>query len=84
MAIYLKRTATTAFILGLLTLTILSILGTVYLTKMAFSDDKGTDGTYCGRTTQTERNIARLAIVTIWLQFAWVVVGSFLQPIWTN
>jgi hypothetical protein len=84
MAVYVKKTAITIFIIGLLVLTILSILGTVYLTKMAFSDEKRADGNYCGGTTTTERNIARLAIVTIWLQFSWIVIGSFIRPIWEN
>jgi hypothetical protein len=84
MAIYVKKTAMTIFMIGLLVLTILSILGTVYLSKMAFSDEKRADGTYCGGVTETERNIARLAIVTIWVQFTWIVVGSFIRPIWEN
>lgn len=84
MAIYIKKTGATVFIIGLLVLSILSILGLVYLSKMAFSDEKQADGTYCGNTSTTERNIARLAIVTLWLQLAWVVLGSFIKEVWTN
>lgn len=84
MAIYVKKTVTTIFVIGLLALTILSILGTVYLSKMAFSNQKQADGTYCGGTTETERNISRLTIIMIWLQFGWIVVGSFLQPVWAD
>jgi hypothetical protein len=84
MAVYVKKTAITIFIIGLLVLTILSILGTVYLSKMAFSNEKRSDGTYCGGISSTERNIARLATVLIWLQFVWIVIGSFIRPIWEN
>jgi len=84
MAIYIKKTATTIFIIGLLILTILSILGTVYISKMTFTNQKQDDGTYCGGLTETERNIARLAIITIWIQFVWIVAGSFLQSVWAN
>lgn len=70
--------------IGLLALTVLSIIGTIYLSKMAFSDEKQSNGKYCGGNTETERNIARLAIVTIWVQFSWIVLGSFIQPIWSE
>lgn len=84
MAIYLKKTGTSIFIIGLLVLSVLSILGLVYLTKMAYSDKKQDNGNYCGDTTQTERNIARLAIIALWLQFTWIVIGSFIKEVWTN
>ena len=84
MAIYVKKTAITIFMIGLLVLTILSILGTVYLSKMAFGNDQRLDKTYCGGLSSTEKNIARLAIVLIWVQFIWVVAGSFIRPIWEN
>ncbi|MBS0628538.1 MAG: hypothetical protein JSS09_10075 [Verrucomicrobia bacterium] len=49
---------------------------------MAYSDQKQVNGLYCGNTNATERNIARVAIVVLWLQFAWIVLGSFIRPIW--
>lgn len=76
MALYVKKTATSVFIIGLLALTIFSVLGTIYLTKMAYSKDD------LPGITQTEKNIARLAIVTIWLQFTWIILGSILQNVW--
>ena len=64
---------------GLLVLVILSILGTVYLTKMAFDSKPDETGMYPGNLNQTERNIARLAIIFLWVQFTWVVVGTLYQ-----
>jgi len=79
-----KKTIATVFLIGLLVLAILSVVGLVYLSQMAYSDDKLVNGQYCGNTNVTERNIARLAIIVLWLQFAWVVIGSFIQPIWSQ
>lgn len=78
----LKKTVHTVFLLGLLVLAILSVVGLVYLSQMAYSDQKQVNGLYCGNTNATERNIARVAIVVLWLQFAWIVLGSFIRPIW--
>lgn len=80
----IKKTVSTIFVLGLLILAILSVLGLVYLSKMAYSDKRQIDGQYCGDTSQTERNIARLAILLLWIQFAWIIIGSFIQPIWRD
>lgn len=79
-----KKTLTTVFLIGLLVLAILSVIGLVYLSQMAYTNDTDSDGRYCGGTSKTERNIARLAILALWLQFAWIVLGSVLQPVWTQ
>ena len=77
-----KKSAITIFLIGLLSLAIFSILGLIYLTQMAYSDDSMANGKYCGNISYTQRNIARLAIVSLWIQFFWVVLGVFLQSIW--
>ncbi len=74
-----KKTAVGVFLTGLLILVILSILGTVYLTKMAFDSTPDSSGMYPGNLNQTERNIARLAIVFLWIQFTWIVLGTIYQ-----
>ena len=79
----LKKTAHIVFLVGLLVLAVLSVVGMVYLSQMAFSEQKQMNGLYCGNLNYTERNIARLSIVTLWLQFAWVILGSFIGPIWS-
>ena len=84
MAIYVKKTAITIFLIGLLILTVLSVVGMVYVSKMTFNSDKQPDGNYCGGLTETERNIARIAVITIWIQFTWIVLGSLFQSIWST
>ena len=75
--IYIKNTTTTFFLVGIITLSVLSVLGLVYLTKMSFSpiEDK------CGKVTKTEKNIARMTVVLLWIQIALVLVGSVVQTI---
>lgn len=84
MAVLVKKTLTTVFLIGLLILAVLSVIGLVYLSQMAYSNDKTPDGKYCGGTTNTERNIARLSVIALWIQFAWIVLGSVLQPVWQD
>ena len=76
--IYAKKTAKTVFLIGIITISVLSVLGLVYLTKMSFSplEDK------CGKVTKTEKNIARMTVVLLWIQVAWVLFGSIIQTIW--
>lgn len=80
---YVKRTGQTVFIIGLLVLCILSIIGVVYLTKMAYNDKRLEDGSYCG-ATETERNIARITVVAIWIMFAWIIIGTTLKEVWKD
>ena len=83
MAAYIaKKAVASAFIIGLFVLAVLSIVGMIYLTKMAYSDTKQTDGQYPGGLSETEKNLARLTVIVLWVQFAWIVLGSFLQPMW--
>lgn len=80
---YAKKTAASIFLIGTLVLVILSIIGTIYLSRMAYSDKKQVNGKYCGDLSQTERNIARLSVITIWILFAWIVLGHiFKGKIW--
>ena len=81
---YVKKTITAVFIVGLLVFAILSVIGMVYLSQMAFSDKKQDDGQCFGDTNTTERNIARLTIIVLWIQMAWIVIGSYLQSSWEN
>ena len=78
-----KKLTLSIFVIGLLVMAILSVLGLVYLSKMAFNDQANPDGTYCAGTSTTERNIARLAIITLWIQFFWILLGQFLNGIWS-
>ena len=55
--------------MGVITLNVLGVLGLVYLTKMSFSppEDK------CGEVTKTEKNIARMTVVLLWIQVVWIL-----------
>ena len=55
----------------------MSILGLVYITKMNFASN-------CGDVTKTGKNIAKLTTVLLWIQIAWIVLGSVIQTIWFN
>jgi hypothetical protein len=79
MAVLVKKTFFTIFIVGLFVLAILSILGLVYLTQMSFSDSTDSNGQYCGAVNQTQRDLARLATVTIWMELAWIILGGTMQ-----
>jgi hypothetical protein len=78
----LKKGAMTTFFIGLLITAVISVIGMVYLTQMAFSNEKLANGQYCGNTDTTQRNIARVGALVLWIQFAWIVLGSFIQPVW--
>ena len=70
----------TFFILGIIIISMLSILGLIYITKLTFSPD--TDK--CGKVTSTEKGIARLTTILLWIQIVWIVFGSIIQTIWFN
>lgn len=76
--IYVKKTGITVLAVGIVILSILSIMGLVYLTKMSFSSQDDN----CGGTTKTEKNIARMTVVLLWIQIAMVLVGSIIQTVW--
>lgn len=77
-----KGTLATIFVVGLFVMAILSMLGMVYLSKMAYSPQKQPNGQYVGNLSETERNIARFSILVLWVLITWVVLGTFLQPLW--
>jgi len=79
-----KKTGKTVFLVGLIILSVLSILGLVYLTKMAFSDKKQEDGKYFGDVSETERNIARMTTVSLWVLLVVSTVGQWVSGIWTE
>ena len=62
------------FIVGIITLSMLSILGLIYITKMTFSSD-------CTKITKTEKNISRLTTVLLWIQIAWIIFGAIIQTV---
>jgi hypothetical protein len=68
-------TVKTIFMVGIITLSMLSILGLIYLTKMSFCDKK---------VTKTEKGIARLTTVLLWIQIGWIVLGAILQTVLFN
>lgn len=55
------------FFLLSLSIVIASIMGTVYLTELAFSDEK--NGVYCIKLSKFKINLARIAVILIWLSF---------------
>jgi nitrate reductase NapE component len=79
---YAKKGGISIFIVGLLTMGILSLLGLVYLSKMAYEDKKIDGDKYAGGLSQPERNIARFAVIVLWIQIAWAFVGGYIQGIW--
>ena len=70
----------TIFMIGIIVLSVMSILGLVYITKMSFSPD--TDR--CGKVTKTEKSISRLTVILLWIQISWIVLGAIIQTIWFN
>ena len=61
----------TVFIVGIIVFSMISILGLIYITKLSFSPDNDK----CGKVTKTEKGIARLTTVLLWMQILWVVLG---------
>lgn len=76
MAVYAKKSGLSIFMAGILVLVILSILGLVYLTRIAFENG------YYNSMTNAEKGIARISILALWLLVGWVVLGSELKNIW--
>lgn len=70
----------TIFMVGIIVLSMMSILGLVYITQMSFSPDTDT----CGKVTKTGKSLSRLTVVLLWIQIVWVVVGSIIQTVWFN
>ena len=70
----------TVFIVGIIVFSMISILGLIYITKLSFSPDNDK----CGKVTKTEKGIARLTTVLLWIQILWVVLGVIIQTIWFN
>ena len=70
----------TVFIVGIIVFSMISILGLIYITKLSFS----TDNNKCGKLTKTEKGIARLTTVLLWIQILWVVLGVIIQTICFN
>ena len=70
----------TMFMVGIIVISMLSIVGLIYITKLSFSpySDK------CGKVTKTEKGMARLTVVLLWLQILWIVLGTIIQTIWFN
>jgi CHASE3 domain sensor protein len=66
----IKKTFMSIFIIGIIVLSILSILGLIYITKMNFSSKK---------LTNTQKNIARLTTVLLWIQIGLIIVASIVQ-----
>jgi hypothetical protein len=67
----------TIFMVGLVTLSVMSTLGLVSITKLTFSPD--TDK--CGKVTKTEKGLSRLTSILLWIQIAWIILGSIILTI---
>ena len=76
----IANTVKTVFMIGIITLSMLSILGLIYITKMSFSPNVST----CSDVTKTEQNIARLTTVLLWIQIGWIVLGAIIQTVLFN
>ena len=68
----------TTFMIGIIVLSVMSILGLIYLTRMSFSPD--TD--QCGKVSKTGKGLSRLTVVLLWIQISWIIIGSIVQTIW--
>lgn len=55
-------------------LSVVSIVGVVYLTKFAFTKMTGT--TVCLTTTKNKMTIAKVAVVLLWLQIGFGVLAA--------
>ena len=64
----------TIYYTGILTLSSLSILGLIYISKTIYSRK-------C-RASKIENNISRMTIVLLWTLILWVIFGSIIQQIW--
>lgn len=64
----------TIYYTGILTLSSLSILGLIYISKSVYSKK-------C-RLSKIENNISRSTIVLLWTLILWVIFGSIIQQIW--
>jgi hypothetical protein len=64
----------TIYYTGILTLSSLSILGLIYISKTVYSRK-------C-RSSKIENNISRMTIVLLWALILWVIFGSVIQQIW--
>lgn len=65
-----QKTVVTVFIIGMLVFTILTLLGQVFLTKLAFKKHNEPDN-----ITPAELSLAKLAAVMIWVQTIWIIAG---------
>jgi hypothetical protein len=70
----------TIFMTGIITLSVMSMLGLIYITRLTFSPD--TD--QCGKVTKTEKGLSRLTTVLLWIQITWIILGAIIQTIWFN
>lgn len=75
------NTIVSLFLVGLLIFSIISVVGLVFLTKMAYSKPDANDK-ICGNVSRSERNVARIAVIVLWVQFAWIILGSILKNVW--
>ena len=66
--------AKTVYYTGILTLSALSILGLIYISKTVYSRK-------C-RTSKIENNISRMTVVLLWTLILWVIFGAIIQQIW--
>ncbi len=72
----LRSTIYIVVILGLLVLSILSVVGLVYITQFAFkSKDMGKDQK-CIKLSSFKMKLARLTVVLLWIQIGLMVLGA--------
>jgi competence protein ComGC len=60
---------------SMLVLSVLSLVGLGYLTKYTFSAQRDGDREYV-KVTMTERNLARLTVVLLWISVAFSLIAS--------
>lgn len=69
--------STTIFLVGIIALSVMSILGLIFITKITFSKNIDTTD-----LSSTEKSLSRLTTILLWFQIAWVILGSSIITIW--
>jgi uncharacterized membrane protein len=76
-----RKSGLTVFFIGIVALTILSLLGLVYITQLAFSSQKS-NGKYCYNLSKTQLNIIKLTVIVWWVNVAWLIMMPIIIKIW--
>lgn len=70
----------TIFLVGIISLSVMSILGLIFITKITFSQTT----TDTKILTSPEISLARLTTILLWFQIVWILLGSSIITVWFN